>query len=60
MGKLVENPLLCKELGENAFRTIFRTYDDNYAKKLLNLYKNVIKEYNDIMISRRTFNEYGK
>lgn len=45
VGKLVENPLLCKELGENAFRTVFRTYDDNYAKKLLNLYKNVIKEY---------------
>lgn len=45
VGALVENRNLCKQLGKNAKEQLYTTYDDNYAKKLIQIYLEIIKDY---------------
>lgn len=42
--KLCANPELVKQAGENAYKTLYRTWDD-LGKEVLQAYKQVIKDY---------------
>lgn len=45
IGNLIANPFICKQLGQNAKQTVYRTYDEKYAKELIEIYKSVICDY---------------
>lgn len=45
VGKLITDRELCNKLGENAFKTVYTAFDDNYAHKLLNIYESIIEQY---------------
>lgn len=44
--ELCSNPKLVKEVGENAYKTLYRTWDD-LGKEVIETYKQVIKEYKE-------------